>query len=153
MLGEAAAVVTTLKNATDLIQKLRNSNSVEELQIGIASLTEMVISARLSALDILDGRALLQDEVSALKQRIEALDGELRHLVDFEDKSDKYERIALPNRQFVYREKTPLGGNAGAPYLCPKCFADKKVNILQGREHDGYHVCPSCRFSLVVFGR
>lgn len=145
-IAEAAAVVTTLKNASDLVQKLRGSDSKEELQVGVATLTEMLVNARIAALDILEQKALLMDERTALNGRIDALERQLRHLADFDEQSQKYERVRTRGGKFVYRERNPAGGNAGAPYFCPKCFTEKKASPLQGRMTDSYHFCPVCKW-------
>jgi hypothetical protein len=145
-IAEAAAVVTTLKNAADLVQKLRGSDSKEELQAGVATLTEMLVNARVAALDILTEKAMLMDERTTLNRRIDALEREVRHLVDFDEQSQKYERVRTHFGKFVYRERNPAGGNAGAPYFCPKCYTDKKASVLQGRVGDTFHVCPVCRW-------
>jgi len=145
-IAEAAAVVTTLKNASDLVQKLRSSQSKEELQAGIAALTEMLVNARIAALDILEQKALLMDERTSLNGRIETLERENRKLVDFDDQSQKYERVKMPTGIFVYREKQAAGGNSQPPYLCPHCFAEKKARILQASSDGTFFQCHDCRF-------
>lgn len=149
-LGEAASVVTTLKSAVELVQKLRGSDSKEDLQNGIAALTELVINARLSALDLIEEKALLLDERSKLNQRLQELEAKLRRLTDFDEQSEKYERVQTGAGKFVYREKNPAPG-AGAPFFCPKCFSDKKESALQGRHGDSYVHCPSCNWGDYLF--
>jgi hypothetical protein len=141
-LAEAAAVVTTLKNAAELVQRLRGSDSKEELQLGVATLTEMLVNARVAALDILEEKALLMDQRTALNSRIDALERELRHLTDFSERSEKYARFRTPGGHYVYREKH----QDGEPNFCPRCFLENKPSILVGRMSDNYHHCPVCRW-------
>jgi len=141
VLAEAASVVATLKNASDLASKLIASNKADA-----QALLEVLVSARLQALDLIEQNALLMDERAALNERVKVLESENRHLVDFGDQSEKYERIQTQSQKFVYREKNPPGGNAGAPFFCPKCFLEKKASILQGRMEDTFHICPTCRW-------
>jgi len=144
-IAEAAAVVTTLKSATDLVDRLRKSDDKETLRTGIAALMDMLIDARLSALDLIQEKATLLDRVKALESAAD-------NAIEFSDKSDKYERIQTPGGIFVYRERHPHAGNGGAPYFCPTCFANKRAEILIGR-NDGYHLCHVCKWGNYLQGR
>lgn len=141
-IGEAAAVVTTLKNATDLVAKLRNSVSKEEIQSGVAAITEMLVGARLAALDLVEQKAVLMDERTALTAQVKDLEAELRRLSDFDLVSGKYERVQMPSSLFVFREK----GVENSPLLCPHCFTEQKIRILQQNADATYAQCHTCKF-------
>jgi hypothetical protein len=143
-IGEAAAVVTTLKTASDLLDRLRKSDDRDALKNGVAALTEMLIDARVHTLNLIEEKASLMD-------RVKALESQASDAIDFSDKSEKYERVKTPSGHFVYRERQPLGGDAGAPYFCPTCFANKKAEILQGRS-DSYHLCHVCKWGHYLSG-
>ena len=147
---EAAAVVTTLKGAADLVDKLRGTDNREELRAGVASLADMLLGARTAALKLVEDRALLIDERSALKDRINALESELALAVDFGENSEKYERFRTSSNKFVFREKNPPGGTAGNPFFCPQCFMNKHISILQARHGDSFHHCPGCKWSAFL---
>ncbi|HUO91974.1 MAG TPA: hypothetical protein VMU22_03590 [Rhizomicrobium sp.] len=144
---EAAAVVNTLKGAADLIDKLRGSDDRDQLRAGVASLADMLVDARVKALDLIGDRALLIDERAKLNERVKALEAEVARVTDFGENSQKYERIRMPGGKFVFREKNPPGGNAGAPFFCPQCFMKQHISILQGRIIDSFHFCPNCKWN------
>jgi hypothetical protein len=85
-----------------------------------------VIGPRVVALDILDQKAILIDERAALNKRIDTLEREIRHLVDFDEQSQKYERVQTPRGKFVYRKRKLAGGNAGAPQFLFKVLCGKE---------------------------
>lgn len=149
VLSEAASVVSTLKGAADIVERFRSDNR-EDLRAAASQLAEMLITARMAALQLIEEKALLLDERAALNNRIQALEGELGRHVDFGEHSQKYERVQTRTGQFVYREKHPPGSYAGAPNFCPKCFLEKKASILQGREDDSFHYCPACKWNAYL---
>jgi hypothetical protein len=137
--GEAAAVVTTLKSAYELVDKLRHTDDKEQLRAGVAQLADMVLTARASALQLLEEKAGLID-------RLKGAETQIARLSDFDLAAKKYERVQTGNRKFVYRECDPPGGGAGSPFFCPSCFSGKKLSVLQGRADDSFHRCPACGF-------
>jgi len=149
-IAEAAAVVSALKSASDIVDKLRSGDTKDDLRNAGAALAELLISARMAALDLIEQKAVLMDERSSLNQRIEMLERENRRLADFDEKSEKYERLQTSTGKFVYREKQSSDSNVSAPYLCPHCVSEKKLSILQGRRDDTYHFCHACKWQAFL---
>src|SRR5258706_9808348 len=149
VVAEAASVVTTLKNAVDIVDKLRNSDRKEDLRFVASSLTEMLISARLAALALIEQKALLIDERSTLLERVKSLESEIRTLADFDLSSEKYERVQTAKGRFVFREMGKSGDNSPRPYLCPNCFSKKSISIMQlwDTEYQQYY-CQACKSDL-----
>jgi hypothetical protein len=137
--GEAAAVVTTLKNAWELVDKLRKTDDKETLRNGVAQLTEMLFDARATALALVEEKATLID-------RVQALERNLRDAVDFSDQSEKFKRVKTRGGIFVYREHEASDRDYDAPYFCPTCFGNKKASILVGRPEDTFHHCHVCKW-------
>ena len=143
-LAEAASVVTTLKSAAEIVEKIRSGDSKDDLRAAGGALAEMLISARLAALDLIEQKAMLLDERSTLNQRVKDLENELRGLTDFNGQSGRYVRVEVARGKFVYRESTPSSGTGGVPDLCPKCFEEKKVSSLHAWG-EGSHHCYGCK--------
>ena len=143
-IAEAAAIVTSLKNASDLVGKALAANPKDA-----GPISDLLINARLAVLELIEKQAILRDEIARLNERVEAVERENRKLLDFGEQSEKYERVKL-RYAFVYREKNPPGGDAGAPYLCPKCFGENKARPLQPgygySGNEGY--CVTCKTSV-----
>jgi hypothetical protein len=135
VIGEATAVVTTLKNASDLADRIRKSDDKETLRAGASQLTEMLFNARAAALDLVQEKAELVD-------RVRQLELQLRDASDFLA-DGKYERMQTPQGQFVFCER----GKGGPPFFCPTCFGNRKASILLGRQSDTFHLCHVCRWN------
>jgi hypothetical protein len=88
-IAEAAAVVTTLKSASELVDRLRKSEDRNTLRAGIDALTEMLINARMSALDLIQEKEALLDRVNVLERQADIA-------VEFGDKSENTSASKCP---------------------------------------------------------
>jgi hypothetical protein len=136
LIGEAAGVVSTLKNAYDIIEKVRRSDDRDELRNAVAALADMLLGARAAALQLIEEKAALQDEVYQLKRTADQLS-------DFTEPSPKYERMRTPTGKFIYKERNATDDG---PRFCPTCFTNKKASILVIRQNDRYALCHECKW-------
>lgn len=138
---EAAAIVTSLKDASELVGKALASNAKDA-----GPITDLLINARLAVLGLIEQQAVLRDQVSNLTGRITELENENRRLSDFDSNSGKFERVQWPTGVFVYQERQAEGSNSPSPFFCPHCFAEQKIRILQQNADGTYFRCHACNF-------
>lgn len=141
-----SGAIQSLAAARDITKALLGMKVTAEVELKVAEIRELLISAQESALDA-------QSERSALMQRIHDLESQLAEYDEWEEESAKYELAEVSPSVFVYALK---GDADQSPhhFLCPRCFEDKTKSILlrSGYVNEGTEPlsCPRCELKIYV---
>lgn len=108
-----------------------------DVQSAILEIQEKLGNAQAERLDLLHQLAELRDKVREFEREKAAL--------------EKYELFEIDTGKFVYRSKASEEGGPNH-YVCPKCYSEAKVSVLQSGTRMGapQMKCSSCSFVLVV---
>lgn len=96
----------------------------------------------------LQGRIMeAQEAVRDGREKMSALEDELRRLSDWSNEAQRYKLVEFGNGRFCYEIKEEEMRDEPFHLLCPACFTNRKKSILQYAftstlgEH---HKCPNC---------
>ena len=131
--GAASAANDSLKSLSELIGSGKG-------RAQLAEATNQLITLRQFVLD-------LQDEHSAMRDRMRELEVEIQRMKAFRtEEKDKYQLRSPDGSAFVYRLRELEVGSGSDHWLCATCFQQDRKSILQPRDK------PKQLFEAVTWG-
>jgi hypothetical protein len=140
MVAEIFAGVSSLKAAFDIAKGLKDIDDATRRNAAVIELQEKILSA--------------QEAQASLVERVRALEAEVTSFEKWEAEKEKYEMQSIGWGAFAYVLKPQARGAAPPHWVCPNCFTNKKISIIQfkDRGQDHGHFCPACatKFSASI---
>ncbi len=132
----AAEIITglgALKTAFDLAKGLKDIDDAARRNAAVIELQEKILSA--------------QEAQASLSESIRALEAKVASFEKWDAEKGKYDLRCVGWGVYAFILKPEYREGKPPHHLCPKCFEDKKVSIIQHKSHgpDRGHFCPSCR--------
>jgi hypothetical protein len=93
----------------------------------------------------------VNQERTALVERIGALEAKVTELENWETEKQRYELKEVAPRNFAYVLKPQTQGSEPSHWICPGCYQKRQKSILQGIESHSFgwsHSCPSCNLEV-----
>lgn len=133
MVVEIAEGYSALKAAFDIAKGLKDVHDQVKINAAVIDLQQKILEA--------------QEAVSSARDRVSALEKELEKHTDWAAKSARYQLRDFGNQSYAYELREELANNDPIHLVCPKCFGEHRVSILQ--YDDTYHgrkrfTCMSC---------
>lgn len=132
MVGEIFAGIGAFKSMLDLAKSIKDMNDAAIRNGAVIDLQGQILSA--------------QEAQAALVERIRTLEKEVADFETWEAEKQTYELKSLGWGSFAYVLKPDARGAKPPHWVCPNCFANKKISIIQhlsvGPKRG--HWCPSC---------
>jgi hypothetical protein len=147
MIAEFAAAVGTIKTSVDLLRTLHNASEDEKVRSAVFEIQNDLLS--------------LQSKLFEANERFEeqsAKLGDLRKELSDRDSWDaeakKYELFHPAEGMSVYKLRTEYNNSGGEIWVCPHCFGNRKISILNklGAEFRNYK-CHPCGFDIMPIPR
>jgi len=130
---DIATAYTGLKFAKDSLTTIVKAKIDNETQLAINAVLEKLGQAQDVLFELRDVMANLQEENQQLKN-------ELKENQVWLDKEAQYKLIKTTGGAVVYESTNPP-----VHYICPTCFEQKQIHILQDmRVMSGEYKCPKC---------
>lgn len=131
MLTEFSAVISALKEITQLVKIFSDAKTEAEVRSAVDALNSKLISAQCECMSLIDLARSYQEETVALKAKIAEYE-------DFRSETAGYDLNPLDSGTVIRSKKMVLNGKEVTVHLCPACFTNKKVSILQPSQVSGY---------------
>lgn len=146
MIAEIGSLIASLRVAYDIAKGIGALKSEVDRNESISKILEILIAVQTNALSVNAIAQELQEEKTALKQKI----------VEFEkwaETETQYELKEIAPALFVYSYKKSNDSIKPPHWLCAKCFSEKKAHIIQlDRESAGgkHFFCPNCKTKYYI---
>jgi hypothetical protein len=144
--GSFAAVMSSLKTASDMAQAMIALRDGQALQIQVIELNNQIITAQAAAMAAHDAHA-------AAVQRIRELEAENANLKDWNREEQRY-HLTKHGGALTYSVKPGMENGEPLHRLCPRCYQQRKKSLLQphGRTPSGQEKvsCLSCKAELLL---
>ncbi|ECI2306503.1 hypothetical protein AH865_07885 [Salmonella enterica subsp. enterica serovar Infantis] len=131
MFAEFSAAISALKETAQLVKVFSNAKTEAEVRSAVDALNAKLISTQCEFMSLIELARSYQEETVALKAKIAEYE-------DFSSEKAGYDLNVLDFGTFVYSKKMVLNGKEVTVHLCPACFANKKISILQPSQVSGY---------------
>lgn len=132
----------TLKNVSDLITQLYNKTRNEQTKRELEPIREKLFNAMTS---ILDRHHSLTAENQTLKDVVTAHE-------NFEEQAEGYMLKMVAQGVFLHEYQESHNPEMPTHYACPKCYAEKKISILQSMRPGGpVSSCPACASEFYTY--
>ena len=148
-MGEIAGVLSSLKAAKD----------IAETMIGLrdaAAFQAKAIDFQSKILDSMSSAIAAQEERAALLEKVRDLEKEVASFEAWDAEKERYELKDAGNGTRAYMLKTQASSAEPPHWICPKCFHDRKISILQPETRfpgtGRYLVCSCCGTEIIVEG-
>lgn len=133
-----------IKDLIDLITQLSNSVKDRNIATELNNIQSLISKIQSEHAGLYETNIKLRDEISSLKDKI-------KNFEDWNDISSKYELKEFSGEVYAYTLKSSIESNAPKHWLCPNCFVDKKLSILQFESNvmkGKLYKCPKCNAEL-----
>jgi len=138
MAAEIIAGLGAIKTAFDLAKGLKEIDDATKRNAAVIELQQVILDAQ-------QGQMALLEQVSLLKEQIEAMRAN-------KDDLARYELVDVRgDGKVAYRLKTDLANGEPSHLACPVCFKKGEVSILQFRLQSSgqdWYDCFSCKSTL-----
>ncbi|EAO6531115.1 hypothetical protein G0R83_004974 [Salmonella enterica] len=124
MIAELSAAISALKETAQLVKVFSNAKTEAEVRSAVDALNAKLISAQCECMSLIELARSYQEETVALKAKIAEFE-------NFQAQTEGYILNQLESGAFVYSKEEAVNGCAVTMHLCPKCFGQKVVSVLQ----------------------
>ncbi|HCN9982709.1 TPA: hypothetical protein N7B82_000800 [Escherichia coli] len=124
MIAELSAAMTAIKETTGLAKVILNARTQTEINSAVSDMLSKLTSAQLECISLVEMVRSYQEEAASLKAKIAEFE-------NFQIQTEGYVLNQLESGAFVYSKKEMVNGDTVTMHLCPKCFGQKTVSVLQ----------------------
>lgn len=139
MFVEITAAMSAIKETTALAKVISNAKTQAEINSAVSDMVSKLMSVQRECMSLIELARFYQEEAVTLKAKIAEFE-------DFKSQTEGYVLNQLDSGTFVYSKNESVNGMQIAVHLCPKCFTQKIVSILQPTGEVGYNSNNSCYF-------
>lgn len=140
MIAEFSAAMAAIKETATLARVVSDAKTEAEITAAVGEMVSKLTSVQRECITLVELVRTYQEETVALKAIIADFE-------DFKAKSEGYVLNELPSGTIVYTKKHVVNTGEILVNICPSCFLEKKVSVLQPCASSGgfYQIfCPSC---------
>jgi Zn finger protein HypA/HybF involved in hydrogenase expression len=142
-------VMSSLNAAVNITKAMKDVHDATVLDAKVFELQRAMLDTQSAVFAV-------NEERSALIERVGALEKEISDLREWETEKQKYELKALDSTGvYAYARKAIPGDTEPHHFLCANCYQNGQKSILQATVHlamrKRVHFCPRCK-SEIAFG-
>ena len=143
------AALTSLNTMKNIAQAMLGLHDVQALQAKVIDFNNAIIDAQTKIF-------LVNEERTALLQKISALEKEVADLEAWETTKNRYEMKNTSGGGFAWFLKKDAQGSEPPHEICAKCYEEKKRNILQPKQPSAAAgmlpelYCPACKTRILA---
>lgn len=146
MIAELSAAMAAIKETAGLAKVINDAKTDAEVKAATIELQSKLITLQAECFSLGDAVRFREEEIMHLKAKIAEFE-------DFKRQTEGYVLNQLDSGSLVYSKKQTVGDTEITVNLCPNCFANHKISILQPTdtswaESYEHSVCPSCKTDL-----
>ena len=132
------ALVAIFQSLRAGIRELRQANLANKHKDAVEQMADLLTDAQ-------DRLAVLQQESIELREENAGLRRQIAEADEWGRRSSRYGRVTTPGGAVVYQSVATPAGQPPDHYVCPSCFENEQIQILQDlRVYSGHFQCPSC---------
>ena len=152
MIAEIAAGISSLKAAREIVQGLTGSHTQAAVNAAKLELQEHLLKAYDALFEANEARLLARNEVHELKAQLIQLEERLKQQDDWSTKVGRYRLADIGNGNLAYELKPEFRHEELPHEICPRCYSEGKLSILQNADGTGHHAlrCTACSTVLVT---
>ncbi|EPP5976331.1 hypothetical protein ACUT10_004942, partial [Escherichia coli] len=131
MIAELTAAMTAIRETAQITKLMNEAKTQAEVNAAIGELNSKLASIQHECVSLVELVSTYQEINASLKAKIAEFE-------NFEAQTEGYILNQLESGTFVYSKEVTVNGGSIIMHLCPKCFGQKIVSILQPfpvREH------------------
>lgn len=143
MIAELSAAMAAIKETAGLAKVINDAKTDAEVKAATIELQSKLITLQAECFSLGDSIRLRDEEVVHLKAKIAEFE-------DFKSQTEGYVLNKLDSGSLVYSKKLLVNEMETTVHLCPHCFINKQVSMLQPQVVGIYDTfqkshCPSCK--------
>ncbi|HHH7213773.1 TPA: hypothetical protein ACP69G_003519 [Escherichia coli] len=124
MIAELSAAMAAIKETAGLAKVINDAKTDAEVKAATIELQNKLITLQAECFSPGDAIRLRNEEIMLLKAKIAEFE-------NFQIQTEGYVLNQLESGAFVYSKEETVNGGTVTMHLCPKCFGQKTVSILQ----------------------
>ncbi|HIB1529921.1 TPA: hypothetical protein ACWV6C_005582 [Salmonella enterica subsp. enterica serovar Muenchen] len=124
MIAELSAAMSAIKETAGLARVINDAKTDAEIKAATIELQNKLITLQAECFSLGDVIRLRDEEIMHLKAKIAEFE-------NFQAQTEGYILNQLESGAFVYSKEEAVNGCAVTMHLCPKCFGQKVVSVLQ----------------------
>ncbi|EFG3332288.1 hypothetical protein BOX67_004467, partial [Escherichia coli] len=135
MIAELTAAMTAIRETAQIAKLMNEAKTQAEVNAAIGELNSKLASIQRECVSLVELVGTYQEINASLKAKIAEFE-------NFEAQTEGYILSQLESGTFVYSKEVTVNGGSIIMHLCPKCFGQKIVSILQSfpvREYEFFH--------------
>ncbi|EKH3665456.1 hypothetical protein O7W98_RS24910 [Escherichia coli] len=135
MIAELTAAMTAIRETAQIAKLMNEAKTQAEVNAAIGELNSKFASIQHECVSLVELVSTYQEINASLKAKIAEFE-------NFEAQTEGYILNQLESGTFVYSKEVTVNGGSIIMHLCPKCFGQKIVSILQPfpvREYEFFH--------------
>lgn len=121
---EFSAAMSAIKETAVMAKGILNAKTQTEINSAVSNMLSKLTSVQFECVSLIEMVRSYQEEAVSLKAKIAELE-------DFQIQTEGYVLNQLESGAFVYSKEETVNGGTVAMHLCPKCFGQKTVSVLQ----------------------
>ncbi|EDS9957867.1 hypothetical protein GT314_003090 [Salmonella enterica subsp. enterica] len=124
VIAELSAAMAAIKETAGLAKVINDAKTDAEVKVATIELQNKLITLQAECFSLGDAIRLRNEEIILLKAKIAEFE-------NFQTQTEGYVLNQLESGVFVYSKEETVNGGTVTMHLCPKCFGQKTVSILQ----------------------
>ena len=124
MIAELTAAMTAFRETAQIAKLMNEAKTQAEVNAAIGELNSKLASIQRECVSLVELVGSYQEINASLKAKIAEFE-------NFEAQTEGYILNQLESGTFVYSKEVIVNGGSITMHLCPKCFGQKIVSILQ----------------------
>ncbi|EPP5976330.1 hypothetical protein ACUT10_004941, partial [Escherichia coli] len=124
MIAELTAAMTAIRETAQIAKLMNEAKTQAEVNAAIGELNSKLASIQHECVSLVELVSSYQEINASLKAKIAEFE-------NFEAQTEGYILNQLESGTFVYSKEVTVNGGSIIMHLCPKCFGQKIVSILQ----------------------
>ncbi|EIV8255267.1 hypothetical protein MA999_004845, partial [Escherichia coli] len=124
MIAELTAAMTAIRETAQIAKLMNEAKTQAEVNAAIGELNSKLASIQHECVSLVELVSTYQEINASLKAKIAEFE-------NFEAQTEGYILNQLESGTFVYSKEVTVNGGSIIMHLCPKCFGQKIVSILQ----------------------
>lgn len=146
MIAELSAAMAAIKETAGLAKVINDAKTDAEVKAATIELQNKLITLQAECFSLGDVIRLRDEEAALLKAKIADFE-------DFKSQADGFLLNQLESGTLVYSKIQTVGDAEITVHLCPNCYANRKLSILQPTntswaERFYRSICPLCKTDL-----
>ncbi|OON40643.1 hypothetical protein BTJ39_06030 [Izhakiella australiensis] len=143
MIAEFTAAMSAIKETASLAKVISDAKTESEVNAAVSDLVSKLTSVQRECMSLIELARSYQEETVTLKAKITEFE-------DFKAQTEGYVLYQLDSGSLVYSKKQAVGELEITVHLCPQCFQQHVVAILQPMSVNwaavyGQCFCPHCK--------